>query len=167
MIPTFVNFFEHVPREVVIVFLAMLPITELRASIPIGITVFHLSTMSAFGFSLIGTMIPLIFLFLFLPSFLKMLAKHFSPIHTLLERYFYQLSKKHEKKLNLYGALFLFVFVAIPHPGGGVWTASILAILFHMKRRYAIPAIICGLIVSGFIVLAITLGFIKVWSGAI
>lgn len=166
MILTLINFFERIPRELEIIFLAMLPITELRASIPIGITVFHLSAVSAFGFSLIGTMIPLIFLFLFLPSFLKMLSKHFSPIHTLLERYFYQLSKKHEKKLNLYGSLFLFVFVAIPHPGGGVWTASILAILFHMKRRYAIPAIVCGLIVSGFIVLAITFGFIKVWGAS-
>ncbi len=158
-----VEWYGYIPHEVMTIFLAAVPLTELRAAIPIAVTIFHLSPPIAYMLSVIGNMIPLVFLFCFLPWFLRMLANRFPIFHTMLERYFFRLSKKHEAKLNAYGALFLFVFVAIPHPGGGVWTASTLAILFRMKRRYAIPAIVCGTCVSGLIVLSLTEAAMKVF----
>lgn len=164
MLQKLIEWFGSIPHEILIIILATLPLTELRASIPIGVTVFHLAPTSAYVLSVIGNMIPLVFLFSFLPWFLFFLSQRFPIFHTMLERYFFRLSKKHETKLNAYGALFLLVFVAIPHPGGGVWTASTLAILFRMKRSYAIPAIVCGTLISGFIVLSITLGSIQLFK---
>jgi uncharacterized membrane protein len=143
-------------HQLLVALLAMIPLTESRGSIPIGITVLNLSPLSAYLFSLLGNMVPLVLLFLFLPQFITWLAKSNPHIHAILERYFFRLSKRHEVALNAYGALFLFVFVAIPHPGGGVYSASILATLFRMKRSVAIPAIVCGMIVSGLIVLSVT-----------
>ena len=156
------NWLQHFPHELAIVFLAMLPLTELRASIPIAIVAYHLAPWMAYALSIVGNLIPLVCLFLFLPWAIGFLSRQSPSLHTILEQYFFRLSKKHERALNTYGALFLFVFVAIPHPGGGVWTASLLAVLFRMKRSRAIAAITCGVLVSGLIVLSLTLGSIHV-----
>ena len=164
MLQILIKWLGSVPFELTTIFLATLPLTELRAAIPVAVTVFHLTPISAYTFSVIGNMIPLVFLFCFLPWFLSFLSGRFPIFHSMLERYFFRLSKKHEAKLNAYGAMFLFVFVAIPHPGGGVWTASTLAILFRMKKTYAIPAIVFGTLVSGLIVLSITLGSIQLFK---
>ena len=157
-----IEWLQHFPHELAILILAMLPLTELRASIPVAIILYHLSPWVAYGLSIAGNLIPLVCLFLFLPWAIGFLSRHSPSLHKILENYFFRLSKKHERALNTYGALFLFVFVAIPHPGGGVWSASLLATLFRMKRSRAIFAIVCGVLVSGLIVLSLTLESIHV-----
>ena len=157
-----INWLQHFPHELAIIILAMLPLTELRAAIPVGIGVYKMTPWVAYGLSIFGNMIPIVCLFVFLPRLLTLLSRRSPRLHALLENYFFRLSKKHEQMLNTYGALFLFVFVAIPHPGGGVWSASALAILFRMKRPLAIFAIVCGTLVSGLIVLTLTLESIHV-----
>ena len=52
----------------------------------------------------------------------------------------------------------------VPLPGSGVWTGSVLAILFNVKPKRAIPAIIAGLLLAGILVLLITQGAIGALS---
>jgi uncharacterized membrane protein len=52
----------------------------------------------------------------------------------------------------------LFLFTAVPLPGSGVWTASVLATVFNIKRSYAVQAITLGMLAAGLIVVLITSG---------
>lgn len=160
---TFVESIQSLPDEVIVTFLAAMPVIELRAAIPIAIGVYHLSPIQAFVWSVIGNLIPLFFLFPLLPKVLIVLSNRSPKIHQILEQYFFRLSKKHGPALNRYGMFSLAVFVAIPYPGTGAWTAAILAILFRMNPRYAIPAIVCGVIAAGCIVLSVTEASIKLF----
>jgi uncharacterized membrane protein len=150
------NLIRFVPNEMAIVLLAAMPVVELRAAIPVGIGIFHLSAFSAYMWSAIGNLIPLVLLFLYLPKFITALSIYSPKMHEIFERYFFRLSEKHSKTLNRFGSFSLFIFVAIPYPGTGVWTACILAILFRLNPRFAIPSIILGMLASGLIVLSLT-----------
>ena len=59
--------FAELPSEWVVFVLSMIPITELRAAIPIGLTVFGLSIPTTWIFAVLGNMAPTIFLIAGLP----------------------------------------------------------------------------------------------------
>ena len=55
--------------------LAMTPIGELRCSIPIALTVYDLSVIEAYVWSVLGNIVPVIFLLLFLEPISKYLSQ--------------------------------------------------------------------------------------------
>ena len=48
------------------------------------------------------------------------------------------------------------MFVAIPLPGTGAWTGSLVAAFLNMRLKKALPAVILGVITAGCIMLALT-----------
>ncbi|MCD6094043.1 MAG: small multi-drug export protein [Candidatus Omnitrophica bacterium] len=134
--------------------LAMLPITELRGSIPIAIVNFHLPPGYAFVASLLGNLIPIIPILWFLEHFSDWLSRHSQIGHNVLEWVFYRTRRK-TRIVERYGWLGLMLFVAIPLPGSGIWTGSIAAFLLGMKHRLAFAAMTGGVIIAGIL---ITLG---------
>jgi len=136
--------------------LASMPVGELRASIPVALTIFDMSPFQAYAWSVLGNALPVFFIVFFFSKGLLMLEKKIPSFHAWLERYFYRLSKKHEKKIEKYGALFLIIFVAIPSPASGVWSASLLSVLFRLDKRKAISAIFVGMLLAGLIVLVLS-----------
>ena len=78
-------------------------------------------------------------------------SKHFHKIPDWLEKSTFSKSAQIEK----YGYLGLFLFVAIPLPGTGAWTGSLIAVLFGMKPKkitfvYLLGVLTLGLIMSLF-----------------
>jgi uncharacterized membrane protein len=150
--------FDYPLKEILIVIISAMPIVELRAGIPIGIGAFHLNPITTLLLAIIGNAIPIIPLLLFLEPFFKKVAT-FSPI---LERMLGFILKKtrqrHSEKIDRYGAIGLFLFVAIPAPGTGVWTGCLLAYLFNIKFRYASICIFWGMLIAGIVVTAATNG---------
>lgn len=163
MIQTLIDQIHSLPNELIVALLAAMPIVELRAAIPVALLVFHLPAMSAYFFSVFGNLLPMIVLYAFLPRVIASLSTYSPKLHKIFERYFFRLSEKHGKALDRFGSLFLFVFVSIPHPGGGVWSACALAILFRLHPRFAVPAIIGGVLVAGMIVLYLTETSVKLF----
>lgn len=144
--------------------LAALPLTELRASIPLGVSVFHLSSWSAFWFSIIGNAIPVPIIFFGLKPVVGFLEKRIPWLHQHLTYYFEKKRLRFKDSYDKYGAVALAIFVAIPLPMTGAWTGAVLAVLFKIKPLYSIPAIIIGEIIAGLIVTMIvcgTLGFLN------
>lgn len=52
----------------------------------------------------------------------------------------------------------LFLFVAIPLPGTGAWTGSLIAAMLEMRVREAFPPIALGVVTAGIIVAVVTYG---------
>ncbi len=157
-------YISTLPPQLASALLAALPVTELRAALPLALTVFELDPVTAYISTVLGNMVPIFLIFALLPSVVRFAENHSPWLKNILDRYFRSLSKKHEKKFQRYGTLALVLFVMIPLPGSGVWTGSLLAILFDIKPKHAIPAIVAGLLAAGVLVLLITQGTIGALS---
>ena len=58
-------------------------------------------------------------------------------------------------------SLGLYLFVAIPLPGTGAWTGSLVAAVFGMKKSRALPAVILGVLTAGVIMTLASYGIVS------
>lgn len=158
IVTSLLELFRGFPPELTVALLAALPVTELRAALPVAVGVFKMGPWTAYVWSVLGNLIPIPFMFWLFPPFMRW-VEHRSPrIHQFLEKHIRTLEQKHRASYDKWGALALIAIHAIPLPGTGVWTSAVLAIVFSIKRRVAVPAIVVGVALAGLIVLALTVG---------
>jgi uncharacterized membrane protein len=60
-------------------------------------------------------------------------------------------ARRAEKKIGRYELLGLFLLVAIPLPGTGAWTGSLVSAVFDIRIKRAFPAIAAGVVAAGVI----------------
>ena len=140
-------------------FMSMVPVIELRGALPAGVGM-GLSPWTAFAVSVIGNMVPVPFIILFIRRILDWM-KRFDSFRRIAEK-LEEKAKKHEDKIVKYEALGLFVLVALPLPGTGAWTGSLVAAIFDLRLRSAVPVIFAGVLTAGLIVLFITYGVVLI-----
>lgn len=141
-------------REIALVLLATLsPISELRGGIPLGISL-GLDPFFTFGVAVAANAI------LFFPIRLVLRLFYHGVLSRLplFDRYLDSIRRKGKPKVEKYGFLGLTLFVGIPLPVTGVYTASILSWLLDMNWRKAFPAIALGAVIAGVVVLLATIG---------
>jgi len=149
-------------NDIVKIFLtAMTPIGELRASIPLGLTILHQPWFLVFIISVIGNMIPPIFILWLFPKVSRWLMSHSKLMNRFFNWLFERTRKKAHDKIEKYGDLALIIFVAIPLPNTGAWTGTLAAWLFGIPMKRALPNILYGVIIAGVIVTLITAGLIN------
>ena len=134
--------------------LSMVPISELRGAIPLGIVQYNLPIWQVFFVSILGnTLVPFCVLFALEKSpFIRKIYK------SLCEG----TKKKHSKKFEIYRNMALITLVAIPFPLTGAWTASLCAFIFNIPKLLACGLIFIGLLIAGVIVTLLTLGIINI-----
>ena len=148
-------------EELVVLFTSMLPITELRLAIPVAIGVYSMSVPVAFFLSVLGNIIPIIFILWFLKAisdFLSHRSYHFNRFFAwLLER----TRRNHSKKFERWKEFALVILVAIPLPFTGAWTGALAAFVFGIPIKKAFPLIILGVLIAGIVVTCVTVGVIN------
>lgn len=133
---------------------AMVPIIELRGAIPIGVG-WGLNLYWSYIVSVLGNIVPIPFIILFGKFILEKFAKI-----PKIGKFFQKIIDRADAKAKTLGkAEFwgLFIFVAIPLPGTGAWTGSLIAAILRMRLKKAIPAIALGVLTSGVIMLVLSL----------
>ena len=137
--------------------MSMLPIVELRGSIPLGAGL-GLPWYLNYMISVIGNFLPVPFILLFIRQILRWMqtTKRLSGIANWIEDKAHRCSSKVLK----YATWGLFLFVALPLPGTGAWTGALVAAMFDMRMKYALPSILGGVVVAGFIMSGISYGFL-------
>ncbi|MBT3355792.1 small multi-drug export protein [bacterium] len=150
-----------VPREIATMIIAMTPIFELRASIPIAITVLEMHPLSAYLWSVFGNVLPVLIIVFLLEKVSSFLSTRFECWKKFFDWLFARTRKRVHKQIEKYGDWGLFFLVAIPLPVTGGWTGALAAFLFGIKKVKAIPLITLGIMTAGVIVLLLTLGAIK------
>ncbi len=147
------NIFQNEAFKVFL--LSMLPITELRFSIPYGINFYSIPTYQIFLISILGNIfIGILVVYIIGPImyYLKKITLFNKIIKYIFNR---TLSKsKSIEQRKFYGLL---LFVSIPLPMTGVWTGALAAYLLNLNRYYSILAISLGVILSATIVTTLTL----------
>lgn len=154
MIHGILEMFNGMPKEWVTILIAMLPIAELRGSIPAAL-IMGLSPAKAFFLSILGNSIPIIPTLLLLEPVSNALMK-FRPWKRFFDWIFASARSKGDL-IQKYEAIGLMLFVAVPLPMTGAWSGCIAASLFRIKFRYALPAIFLGVVGAGLIVLGVCL----------
>jgi uncharacterized membrane protein len=163
MIDFLVNLVKNLPPELATFVLAMLPVTELRASIPIGIGVFGLHPLSAFFFSVLADIVPATLIMFFMKPVAVWLSKKSKLFKKLFDWWFDRSLEKFSKKYEQYGLLALMLFVAIPLPITGAWTGATAAFLMGIPKKKALPYIFAGVFISGVIVTLISVGAFRIF----
>lgn len=159
MLQSILDALKCLPKDYVVMIVAALPISELRGAIPLGLS-FGMPLSKVVWLSILGNfsfVIPALFLFEPVTNYLSRFG--------LLKRFFdWQIARTRKKgdTVQKYEALGLILFVAIPLPMTGAWSGVIAASLFKIRFRYAVAAILTGILIAALIVSVLcTLGMMS------
>ncbi len=136
--------------------MSMLPIVELRGSVPFGVGM-DLPLIPVLIVSIIGNMIPVPFIILFIRKIFEWMKKKSQKLGSIAEKLEARAAKKGDILVK-YEMLGLFVLVAIPLPGTGAWTGALVAAMFNLRLKNALPAITLGVVAAGFIMSVVSWG---------
>lgn len=134
--------------------ISMVPLIELRAGLPYGI-VSGLKLPVAAIAAISGNMFPVPFIIFFIQKIFAFMRRHMPKMDQLVCR-LEEKAEKHRGTIDKYGYLGLIILVAIPLPGTGAWTGSLVAALFELDRKKAFPCIFLGVIIAAVIMTVVT-----------
>ncbi len=138
--------------------ISMVPVLELRAGVPAGVAL-GLSPALALLAGVAGNMLPVPFVILFIRKAFRWVRTHIPKLGGFIDRLEERAYRKIENRnLVRYEAWGLLLFVAIPLPGTGAWTGSLIAALMDLRLKNAVPVIFLGVVIAGLIMTAVTYG---------
>jgi uncharacterized membrane protein len=130
--------------------MSMVPVAELRFALPWAV---HndIEPVLAYVIAVLGNMTPVPFILLLIEQIFDRLKKYKwwqGKIEFLEKR-----ADSKGEMVRKYSLIGLCLLVAVPLPGTGAWTGSLVAALMKIKRRLAVPVIFAGVMIAGLIVL--------------
>ena len=132
-----------------IMILSMIPITELRGAIPIGIAL-DLNPIGVYIASVLGSTlvaIPLVLTYRHVVDFLRK-KKILLPLLNKIDNKI----KNSMKKMKAVSIIGIILFVGVPLPTTGTWTAAAIASILKMRLKDALSGIFIGNLLAGLIV---------------
>lgn len=157
MTEALLEFFAGTEEHWRVFFLSMLPVTELRAALPLGV-LWGLTSGESLIWSLAGNFVPVIPLLLVLPTVFRFLArqKQFSwLVSRLVAR-----NKAKEDQVRRYGIIGLTLLVAVPLPFTGIWTGCLVAAFLRLRFLPSLISITIGMVIAGTLVFLATSGVV-------
>jgi len=136
-------------REALVFITAMLPVVELRGAIPLGLSL-GMNPVEAYLLSVLGNLVPVIPVMLFL-RYVAGRLRRFTWFRNVSDSFFSRV-KARSRVVRRYGPIGLVLFVAVPLPSTGAWTASIAAFLLGIRIRHAFASISAGTLLAGALV---------------
>ena len=141
-------FGEGIGRVIGTFLISMLPVVELRGSIPVGYSL-GLPWYTNMIVSVIGNMIPVPIILLFIVKIFEIMKKK-NILKNLVEKLENRAINRSESvaKSEFIG---LMLFVAIPFPGTGAWTGALIAALLQLNRKKSFFTILLGVLIAAII----------------
>ena len=150
-------------KYILVFFVSMVPLVELRGAIPIAVG-FGLDKTLSYIICIIGNMLPVPIIYLFARKVLEWGKDSKMRWFSKFCIWCLEKGEKGGQKLQakagrgLYWALVL--FVGIPLPGTGAWTGTLAASFLDMDFKKSVVAVMGGVVLASVIVgVVCTLGF--------
>lgn len=153
-----IEFFSNFPPELATFILSMMPLGELRLSLPVGIIIYNLPVWKVLILSIIGNTIPAVIILLFAKKFHEFIDKKSGLFAKNWVKILHKAQNKFAGKYEKYGLIGLILFVGIPLPGTGAYTGALAAFVLGISIRKSGPYIFIGIILAAIITLIATLG---------
>ncbi|MBR4693731.1 MAG: small multi-drug export protein [Bacilli bacterium] len=150
-------------KYILVFFVSMVPLVELRGAIPIAVG-FGLDKTLSYIICIIGNMLPVPIIYLFARKVLEwgkdkpVIGKFFTWCLIKGEKG----GKKLQAKAGRGLFLALLLFVGIPIPGTGAWTGTLAASILDLDFKRTITAVMLGVLLAGVIMMLISFGFFEV-----
>ena len=141
--------------------ISMVPIIELRGAIPVGVAM-NVPFWLNYIVCVLGNIVLVPILIMFSRQVLNWCAK-LPKIGFIFEKIINMGNKKIEK-IGKYELLGIFLFVAIPMPGTGAWTGSLISALLQVKTWKAFIAITLGVMTAGIIMGIVSFGVFGIFA---
>lgn len=148
---------EKLGKYFCVLICSMIPIIELRGAIPFG-ALLGMPFWQNYLLCIVGNMLPIPIILLFVKAVLNFMAKCRVKFFNKIANWLFKKADKNRSKIEKYSFWGLFLFVAIPIPGTGAWTGSLVAALIDMKFGKAILSVFLGVLTAGLIMSAISYG---------
>ena len=143
-----------VKKYLIVFFVSMLPLIELRGAIPYAVA-YNLPLLNSYIIAILGNMLPVPFIFFFARKILEWGKDvSFAPFAKFC-RFCIEKGEKGKEKLlsssknGIYIALLL--FVGVPLPGTGAWTGTLAASFLDLDFKKSVLAVMGGVILAGII----------------
>lgn len=134
----------------------MCPVIELRGAIPVGLE-WGIGFTETMLLSLGGNLVIIPFIVLLFNRILDFMKKF--KLTEKVANWLETRAEKNSAKIENLIFVGLMLFVAIPLPGTGAWTASMVAGLMRIKLFRAMIPIVLGVIIAAVIVTGVYYGF--------
>ena len=144
-------------KEILVFIISLLPILELRGGLIVA-ELIGLSPIKSYIISIIGNLLPIPFILLLINKILDWMrqSKHFKGIANWLD----SKVEKHKGQIEKYGYLGVVLFVAVPLPGTGAWTGSLIASVLNMNRKKTFLAVLIGVFIASIIMMLLSFGLL-------
>lgn len=151
-------FGQNLSKELIVFITSLLPILELRGGILAGYAL-GMELLPTFVIAYIGNILPVPFILIFIELIFNLLRE------TPLRGFVFWCEKKAMSKKSIidkYAYLGVFLFVAIPLPGTGAWTGSLIASMLKMNKKLSFLYIALGVFTAGIIMSLFSFGLLDV-----
>ena len=152
------SFHNHDLREIIIFIISMIPIVEAKGGL-LAASLMNISAKISIPICFLGNIIPVPFLLLFLNKIMTWMSNH--SIFSGLLRILNQKVERKKKFIEKFAYWGLFLFVAIPVPGTGAYTGSLVASCLNMNIKKSGIVITIGTLCSVFVLFLVYYGFLK------
>ena len=149
----------------IVALVSLIPLLELRGSIiaagllqAIENNILNVSFLPTYIAAVIGNMLPIPFILIFIKKIFEWMktTKHLRRFPEKLE----EKAMKKSDQIEKYGYWGLMLFVAIPLPGTGAWTGSLIAALLGLKPVKSLLFILFGVMIAGLIMSLLSFGIL-------
>jgi len=151
------------------ILLTLLPGTELRLGLPLAMLYAQENGISLILIFLLIVLINilLIFIIFFFLDYLHGWLMNFK----FYEKFFKDSLKRFQKRVDKFekrhatlGFIALTLFVAVPLPGTGAWSGSLVSWVLGLDRKKSILSIALGVLIAGLLIFLGMLGFLSLFS---
>jgi uncharacterized membrane protein len=151
-----ISWFSNFPKPLATFMISMIPVTELRAALPLAYKVYGLSGFTAWLWSVLGTFFAMVLIVLLLDPIASLLSRHVSIFAKFFNWLFEHTRRRANGKMGKYGSWAIFILAATPFPFVGGMTGALAAFVFGVPLRKSLPLLLFGTMASGIIVLVLT-----------
>jgi len=157
---------SYLGRCAVVFLMSMLPaVGGPSMAIPIG-AVLGLPAFPNALASIVGNILPSPVVIIFVRRVFAWMRKKSQRLGRLADKFESKAKKRGASfRHGMFAGLLIFVAIPLPLPGMGAWTGSLIAALFDVRLKTALPAIAIGVIIAGTIAAGVTYGFISLAFG--
>ncbi len=150
--------------RLIVFLLSMSPLSELRGAIPLALLYYKFSLAEAVFISIFGNILIAFLLLVIFNYLIENVVNHIFFLKKIINWVFEKTRKRHKAKFNKWQDLALIVIVAIPLPFTGAWTGVLASYVFDVPLKRAFPLITLGILISGIIVMLLTINSIYIFN---
>lgn len=140
-------FLNKVGRELCVFFCSLIPVIECRGAVPLGCGM-GLPWWQTFLLAVAGNLLPVPFILLLIRAILKWMANSRVKFFNRVAGWLNRRVEKRRDKVEKYSYWAIVLFVAIPIPGTGAWTGSMIAGVLELDFKKSMLAATLGVLIA-------------------